>query len=212
MVYRTILADDHPVVLRGLQLALARDGLASVVGEAQSPDELLALLGRVACDVLITDFSMPGPGQDGLALLCEIRERYPRLPVMVITTLANPALYREIIRAGVRGLIAKSGDASEIGLALAHIVSGRMYLSASVRALIRVPEGEPKGRAGTLSGLSPRERVVMRLFAKGLGITEIAHATGRGISTVSQQKTHAMVKLRLASDAEVYEYIERLRL
>jgi two-component system capsular synthesis response regulator RcsB len=212
MVYRVILADDHPVVLRGLQLALARDAVATVVGEAQSPDELLALLGRMTCDVLITDFSMPGPGQDGLALLWQIHERYPSLPVMVITTLANPALYREIIGAGVRGLIAKSGDASEIGEALAHIVAGQMYLSASVRRLIRVPEGEPKERVGTLSGLSPREREVMRLFAKGLGITEIAHATGRGLSTVSQQKSHAMQKLRLDSDAEIYEYIERLRL
>src|SRR6202012_6145570 len=72
MEYRVILADDHPAVLQGVSLALTKDGLATIVGEAQSPDELLALLGEVPCDALITAFSMPAPGRDGLALLGEL--------------------------------------------------------------------------------------------------------------------------------------------
>src|SRR3954471_3186124 len=121
MVYRVILADDHPVVLRGIHLALTRAAVATVVGEASSPDRLLELLATTACDALVTDFSMPGPGRDGLALLEEVRRRHPALPVMVITTLANPALYREILATGVRGLIAKSGDTREIVDALQEV-------------------------------------------------------------------------------------------
>ncbi|MET0254328.1 MAG: response regulator transcription factor [Luteibacter sp.] len=211
MVYRVILADDHPVVLKGISLALTKDGLADVVGEAQSPDELLAVLAAEPCDALITDFSMPEPGRDGLALLAEVRRLYPRLPVMVITTLANPALYREILGAGVLGLIGKSGDTREIPEALAQIVSNHVYLGASVRELIVTPQGEPHG-SGTLADLSPRELEILRLFAAGNSITDIARATGRGLSTVSQQKTNAMRKLRLETDAEIFEYIERLRL
>ncbi|WP_051938817.1 response regulator transcription factor [Luteibacter sp. 9135] len=211
MVHRVILADDHPVVLKGISLALTKDGLADVVGEAQSPDELLAVLAREPCDALITDFSMPEPGRDGLALLAEIRRLYPDLPVMVITTLANPALYREILEAGVRGLIGKSGDTREIPEALAQILSNHVYLGASVREMIFTPQGEPIG-TGTLADLSPRELEILRLFAAGNSVTDIARATGRGLSTISQQKTNAMRKLRLETDAEIFEYIERLRL
>ncbi|WP_063573082.1 MULTISPECIES: response regulator transcription factor [Luteibacter] len=212
MVYRVILADDHPVVLKGLSLALAKDGLATIVGEAQSPDELLALLGEVACDALITDFSMPAPGRDGLALLADVRARFPEMPVMVITTLANPALYREILATGVRGLIGKSGDAREIPEALVEIVSNHVYLGSSVRALLGAPPGTPMGKSGTLADLSPRELTILRLFAGGNSVTDIARETGRGLSTISQQKTNAMRKLGLETDAEIFEYIDRLRL
>lgn len=211
MVHRVILADDHPVVLKGISLALTKDGLADVVGEAQSPDELLAALAAQPCDALITDFSMPEPGRDGLALLTEVRRLYPTLPIMVITTLANPALYREILSTGVRGLIGKSGDTREIPEALAQIVSNHEYLGASVREMIVTPQGEPVGK-GTLADLSPRELEILRLFAAGNSVTDIARTTGRGLSTVSQQKTNAMRKLRLDTDAEIFEYIDRLRL
>lgn len=212
MVYRVVLADDHPVVLKGITLALAKDGLASVVGEAQSPEGLLSLLATTQCDAIITDFSMPGDGPDGLALLDRMRLEYPALPIMVITTLANPALYREILAKGVLGLIGKSGDAREIPAALTDIMSGQLYLGASVRELIAQPPGEPLGRSGTLADLSPRELEILRLFAAGKSVTDIARAAGRGLSTVSQQKSNAMRKLRLESDAEIFEYIERLRL
>ncbi|SEN16237.1 two-component system, NarL family, captular synthesis response regulator RcsB [Luteibacter sp. UNCMF331Sha3.1] len=212
MVYRVILADDHPVVLKGLSLALARDGLATVVGEAQSPEELLSVLADTPCDALITDFSMPGAGLDGFALLREVRQTYPDLPVMVITTLANPALYREIMGTGVRGLIGKSGDAREIPEALVKIVSDHVYLGASVREVIGAPQGEPMGKSGTLADLSPRELTILRLFAAGNSITDIARVTGRGMSTVSQQKKNAMRKLGLEMEAEIFEYIDRLRL
>lgn len=212
MEYRVILADDHPVVLKGLSLALTKDRLATIVGEAQSPDELLALLGKVPCDALITDFSMPAPGRDGLALLAVLRTRYPEMPIMVITTLANPALYREILATGVRGLIGKSGDARELPEALVEIVSNHVYLGSSVRALLGAPSGAPIGKSGTLADLSPRELTILRLFAAGNSVTDIARETGRGLSTVSQQKTNAMRKLGLDTDAEIFEYIDRLRL
>ena len=109
MVYRVILADDHPVVLKGLSLALAKDDLATVVAEAQSPDELLGLLAKTPCDALITDFSMPAPGRDGLALLREVRRCYPDLPVMVITTLANPDIVTKATRERVLAAVRHTG-------------------------------------------------------------------------------------------------------
>jgi two-component system capsular synthesis response regulator RcsB len=212
MVYRVIVADDHPVVLKGITLALAHDGTGHVVAEANSPEGLLTVLATTVCDAVITDFSMPAPGTDGLAMLALLRERYPTLPVMVITTIANPALYREILSLGVMGLIGKSGDASEIPEALGDILAGHVYLGASVQATLGVEQGTVVDRSGTLTDLSPRELEILRLFANGNSVTDIARSTGRGLSTISQQKSNAMRKLRLANDAEIFEYIERLRL
>lgn len=212
MAYRVIIADDHPVVLKGIGLALSRNGVARVAGEADSPEALLDLLETTACDALITDFSMPGSARDGLAMLQAVRSRYPGLPVMVITTIANPALYREILSMGVLGLIGKSGDARDIPEALREIVARHVYLGASVQTVLGVEQGTVVDRSGTLADLSPRELEILRMFAAGHGVTDIARATGRGLSTVSQQKTNAMRKLRLANDNEVFEYIERLRL
>lgn len=212
--YRVIVADDHPVVLKGVALALARNDLADVVGEAQTPEALLDLLATVACDALITDFSMPGEQEDGFELLAEIRRRHPALPVLVITTRANPALYREILATGVRALIGKAGDARDIPEALFRVMARPTYtyVGSSVRALLEQRYDLPQGSPGTFAALSPREVEILRLFAAGNSVTDIARATGRGLSTVSQQKSSAMRKLRLDSDAEVFEYIDHLRL
>lgn len=212
MAYRVIVADDHPIVLKGIGLALARDGLAQVVAEAGSPEGLRAALACTPCDALITDFSMPGSEHDGLAMLDDVRTRHPHLPIMVITTIANPALYREILSIGVLGLVGKSGDARDIPDALREILAGHVYLGASVQAVLGVEQGTPVDTSGRLADLSPRELEILRLFAAGNSVTDIARATGRGLSTISQQKSSAMRKLRLANDTEVFEYIERLRL
>lgn len=212
MAYRVIVADDHPVVLKGISLALAHDGACRVVGEASSPEALLALLDSEPCDALITDFSMPGMEYDGLAMLEAVRRRHPQLPVMVITTIANPALYREILATGVLGLIGKSGDARDIPEAMRTILGNHVYLGASVLAMLGAEQGGVIDRSGTLADLSPRELEILRLFATGHSVTDIARNTGRGLSTISQQKSNAMRKLRLANDADIFEYIERLRL
>ncbi|KAF1004755.1 MAG: Transcriptional regulatory protein RcsB [Luteibacter sp.] len=213
MGYRVIVADDHPVVLKGVALALARNELAEVVGEALTPEALLDLLATVPCDALITDFSMPGEQEDGFALLAEIGRRHPDLPVMVITTRANPALYREILATGVRALIGKAGDTRDIPEALFRVMARPTYtyVGSSVRALLEQRYELPQGSPGTLAALSPREVEILRLFAAGNSVTDIARATGRGLSTISQQKSSAMRKLRLDSDAEILEYIDHLR-
>src|SRR4051812_32205384 len=93
MVLRTIIADDHPVVLMGTRAALEASGDIEVVAEAASGDELLELVATHPCDVVVTDFSMPGGRHgDGLCLLDLLQRRYPRLPIVVLTMLSNLAV------------------------------------------------------------------------------------------------------------------------
>lgn len=114
---RVIVADDHPIFLIGLRVVLEQDNLASVVAEACNPDELLQVLERHACDVLVTDFMMPVERQnDGLRLLQRIRRDFPALPVIVVTTLSNAGLFQSMLDLNVRGLLSKASLAGELPL------------------------------------------------------------------------------------------------
>lgn len=185
-----------------------------VIGEASSGKGLLELLGRVACDLLITDFSMPDVdgSADGLLLIRQLRRHHPNLPIIVLTMIHNPALVRGMLAAGVNGVVGKAAMTQELVLAQQAVTSGRTYLSMDVRGKLDVPtvaeEQEEKAPApGTETvSLSPREAEVVRMYAGGLTVTQIAERLRRSVKTVSQQKNDAMRKLGLTSNSQLYEF------
>lgn len=201
---RIVISDDHPVVLIGLKTSLHDyGGGLKVVGEASNGPDLLDLLARVPCDLLITDFSMPADteGCDGLALLQKLRESYPELPILVLTMLRNPALVQNMISVGVRGVVDKMAMAKELVLAIDVIRAGRSYLSERMRLQIKgmYPMGDEPV-------VSRREAEVIRFLAQGLTVSEIARRLDRSVKTISQQKRDAMRKLNLSGDKQLYDY------
>ena len=177
----------------GLKAALQGYGdRFRIVGEARSGKELFALLEREPCDLLITDFAMPGdnPDEDGLAMLARVREGWPQLPILVLTMLSNPALVQGMLATGVRGVVDKMAMTRELMLAIDMLKAGRVYLSERTRRQI---EGGDE-----TSALSPREAEVVRFLAQGVTVSEIARRTGRSVKTISQQKRDAMGKPRVS--------------
>ena len=206
---RIILADDHPIFLIGLRVVLEQDNRAQVIAQAGSPSELLQLLHTKVCDVVVTDFMMPTQQQDdGLRMLERIRRDFPELPIVIVTTLNNAALFRSILQLNIHGLLGKASVASELPAAIARVRQRRAYLSDSVRRTLR--EAEDYGTDSPLSAnkLSPREQEVMRLLASGQSVTSIATHLNRSKQTVSAQKVSAMRKLGLANDAALFLYLQ----
>ncbi|MGO4396162.1 response regulator [Variovorax sp. M-6] len=205
MTLRVILADDHPLIRAGVRTLLEDDPGLAVVGEAESADNLLALLRETPADLLITDFSMPG-GQaaDGLGLIQRLRRDHPELPIIVLTMITNVGVHGTIIEAGVRGLIDKGAGMAEISLAIQAVAQGRDYVSATFREGLRQSEFDKS--SGEAAQLSPRELEVLRLFASGLTVSAIADRLSRSVKTVSRQKNDAMVKLGLKSDLDIFLY------
>jgi two-component system capsular synthesis response regulator RcsB len=202
MTLRIILADDHPIVRSGVRALLERNNL-QVVAEAGSTDELFTALANNECDVLLTDFSMPG-GQlaDGLAMLEALRGKWPQLPIIVLTMMNNPGVLSSILATGVRGLLNKSDALSELPLAIQAVSHGRDYVSASGGHQLEQMEGHDSTRLP----LSPREAEVLGMFVSGLTVSQIAEQLDRSIKTVSRQKMDGMAKLGLKTDLEVYAY------
>ncbi|MGO1068943.1 response regulator [Lysobacter sp. CA199] len=209
MSLRIALSDDHPVVRAGvralLESACGPSEAWQVVAEAANGDELLSLLAVTPVDLLITDFSMPGSrGGDGLTLLGQIRRRHPQLPVIVLTMIGNVPVLRAIVDAGVNGLLDKAAAATELPQAVRTVAHGRTYYGEALRGLLDL-DGRQAGERGQLA-LSPRETDVLRLFAAGHSVSQIAAQLHRSKQTISRQKTDAMLKLGLKNDLEIYGY------
>lgn len=205
MALRIILADDHPIVRSGVRALLERSTNASVVAEADSPDALVKALEQHPCDLLLTDFNMPG-GQitDGLNLLGLLQRRWPDLPIVVLTMVSNLGVLRSILSSGVRGLINKSDALNELPLAVNAAAHGRTYVSAGLKSVLESTSAGDSGEAET--ALSKRETEVLRLFASGLTVSQIATQLNRSVKTISRQKMDAMTKLGLKSDLDIYTY------
>jgi two-component system capsular synthesis response regulator RcsB len=202
------------VVLLGIKALLHEHGAGMrVVGEASCARELLALLPTCGCDLLITDYSMPDAAgaEDGLAWLKRLRREYPALPVIVLTMIHNPALVRGMLGAGVNGVVGKAAMTRELLLAIRAVAAGRTYVGEHVREAIADPPAQEAGQEDAdkdndPSALSRREAEIVRLYASGLSVTQIAERVHRSVKTISQQKNNAMRKLGLTSNSQLYEY------
>lgn len=206
---RIIIADDHPIFLIGLRAVLERDEQVRIVGEANSPQALAALLQHCPCDVLVTDFMMPAePQADGLRLIEHLRRHYPDLPIVVVTMLNNAGLFHSILELGVMGLLSKASLADELPDAIAQVRQQRPYVARTITQALALAGQVGADRLHSQQQLSPRELEVIRLLAGGKTVGEIAAHLNRSKQTVSAQKVSAMRKLGLISDAALFIYVQ----
>ncbi|WMD22090.1 response regulator transcription factor [Achromobacter seleniivolatilans] len=207
---RIILADDHPIVSLALASSLSKIPGFNVVATAKSGLELISAIQDHSCDLIVTDFTMQADtaDEDGLRLIQRLKRLYPAIPVVVFTMLTNSGILSELRQQGVAGVVGKNESTdvlvavclralSETGTALSPGISKR--LSHSDVTMGSAPQ--PKG-------LSPKELEVVRLFALGLSVTEIARRLNRSVATIGRQKQSAMRKLNIESNAELLRYAD----
>lgn len=199
---RVIIADDHCVVRVGLRILINASRQCVIVGEAGSTDSLMEVLSNTPCDVLITDFSMPGGQQaDGLKMLHAMRRHYPAMPIILLTMFTSVATARAALAQGVMAIVAKTASATELPLAIRAVGEGRRYLSESLHRLL--------ANTGNLlheSPLSAKEHEVVRMLASGMTVSEIANHFKRSVSTISKQKNMAMRRLGISTDVDLFSY------
>jgi len=202
-----IVADDHPVVLAGVHAILKSVPQLQVAAEASSVNETYARLADTVCDVLVTDYSMPDAGEaDGLALISEVRRRYPLMPIVVLTMMANPGMIQILLAHGVLAVVDKSSSMDELPTAILSASRRRRFISASFRSKLALLQ-QPGSETVPPPRLSPRETEVVRMLALGATPSEVAERLGSGTKTVSKQKKDAMRKLGLSTDAALFEYV-----
>lgn len=202
---KIVIADDHPIVLAGIRDLIDRDPRFQVVGQAQSPAQLVELLQTQSPEIVISDYNMPGDDAlgDGIKLISYLQRNFPDCKVLILTMVSNPSIISAMYRAGASGVVRKSGDLQELHVALSALLAQRVYRSP----LLAVEEAVPAaGEASVATSLSPREFEVIRLFAGGFSVGDIAKRLNRSSKTVSTQKVSAMRKLGTKTDQELISY------
>ncbi|MFQ1063440.1 response regulator [Bordetella trematum] len=202
MTINLILADDHPALLSGMEFGLSEVPGLRVVGKARNSTELLALLATQQCDILFSDYSMPGGSfGDGMGMLSYVRRRHPTVKIIVFTVIDNDAIVFEMMRLGVKSVLNKSESMGQVVAAIRAVHAGGVYapplLARELQAHV-----ENSG----LPALSPREVEVLRLYVGGASVTQIARQLNRTKQTVSTQKASAMQKLGLQRDVDLFRY------
>jgi DNA-binding NarL/FixJ family response regulator len=170
---------------------------------------LLELLGKGKWDALILDLNMPGRG--GLDILKDIRRRWPRLPVLVLSMHDEKQFAPRVIKAGASGYMNKESAPIELVNALRKIVTGGKYISTAVAEVLATDLQQAQGGAPHAL-LSDREFEVLRLIASGKTVSEIAAQVSLSVKTVSTYRQRLLEKMGMKTNAEVTRYAIKNRL
>ncbi len=204
-----IVADDHPIVLVGIRRML--DGLPDIqiVATAGTTEELVAVLTRHTCDVLICDFTFnTDASQDGIRLIERLLHLHPSVRIILLTVHEELMLVQRVLEMGVAGFIGKSSSTLEgLPLAIRAVYGGGLYLDPAISRMLsdRLLRKSPEARVGNPLSLTKKEFEVVRLLVRGMSVTDIARETGRSIKTISTQKVRALKKLGARNDSELGE-------
>jgi two-component system, NarL family, captular synthesis response regulator RcsB len=203
---RVILADDHPLILLAIESLLTGLPDLAIVGRARDSAELISEAGRFPCDLAVIDLHMPGDIEGGaFSMLRRFRERFPALPLVVLTMEKRPEVLEALLRLGVEAVMSKLDRVDLIPVAIVNALAHERYVGPKIRALI-AESNLVAGLEFVRDLLSPREMSVLRFYASGVGVTEIAKRFGRSVKTISAQKCAAMRKLALHSDNELFRF------
>lgn len=206
MKINIIVADDHPAVIMGVSHELSTIRTLDIVGTARNSTEIIELLSKFSCDILITDYVMPGGSAgDGMAMLSFLQRRYPDLGIIVFTTIDNPAIVTEILKLGVSSVLNKVDDVGHLISAVHAVYAGATYISPHFKSTAQELSNNASSRSPN-STLTRREAEVIRLYVSGLSVNGIANQLKRTKQTVSSQKSSAMRKLGITRDADLFRF------
>jgi two-component system, NarL family, response regulator LiaR len=205
---RVLIADDHAVVRQGLRTFLELQDGIEVVGEAADGVEALELVERTEPDVALLDLVMPRLG--GLEAIRRIREVAPATRVLVLTSFADDDTVLPAVRAGAAGYLLKDVQPPELVGAIRTVHAGEALLAPSVATMlveqIAAEEGDGVDRG---EHLTPREREVLALLARGRANKAIALDLGVSERTVKTHVSNILGKLNLTDRTQAAVYAVR---
>lgn len=203
MSLRVLLVDDHEMVRAGLRTVLELEEGLEVAGEAGSGEEALARLDLSPVDVVLLDVVMPGLG--GVETCREIRDRHPAVKVLMLTSFADEEAVLSSLMAGASGYLLKNVGRADLVRAVQVVAEGKELLDPAVtekvtRKLVELmTRGGPEGEEGPLS---PRERDILRLVARGCTNRQIAEELDLAEKTARNYVSKILDKLGLARRSE----------
>ena len=204
---RVMLVDDHTMVRRGLAAFLVVFDDLQLAGEAESGEAAIQLCAEVMPDVVLMDMVMPD--MDGAAATRLIRQKFPQVQVVALTSFKEGDLVKNALEAGAIGYLLKDVSADELAEAIRAAHRGRATLSPEAAQALVEKTNQPPAPG---IGLTERELEVLALMVEGLNNTQIAGRLTVSSSTIKSHVSNILSKLGVASRTEAVTLALRKRI
>ena len=194
-----LIADDHPLMRKGLRLSVEEDPGLKVVGEAADGETALSMIAKLQPDIVLLDIEMPK--LDGLGVARELVKRGVKTQIIFLTLHSDHDLFRSAMDLGCRGYILKDSAVQEVVAGVCAVASGRPYLSSAITAnVLQRPEPAAAHDQTIMSTLTPTERRIMRMIAQGKTSKVIGGDLSIHYRTVENHRTSICRKLELEGE------------
>ena len=203
---RVLIVDDHPLLRKGVSQLIEQEKDLTVVAEAEDEHKAIAAIETVKPDVALIDITLNGTS--GLELLKNVKARFPKLKMLVLSMHDESVYAQRALRAGASGYIMKQEGPEKVLIAMRKVLRGEVYLSERLgeRMLHTLVNGHAPLPSSPVESLSDRELEVFNLIGQGHGTRPIAEKLHLSIKTIESHRAHIKEKLNLRSASELVHH------
>ncbi|MFP4497220.1 MAG: response regulator [Vulcanimicrobiota bacterium] len=206
---KILIADDHPVVRRGLKQLIEENENFKVTAEANNGKEVLDIINDGVFDLILMDISMPV--MNGLDTLKQLKIVKPEIPVLILSIHPEEQYALRVLRAGASGYLTKETAPEELVLAIRKVLDGGKYVSISLAEKL-VLQLDNNHNAPVYKELSDREFQVFQMLARGSSVSDIAEELCLSVKTISTYRSRILQKMNMKNNSELTYYAMKNRL
>ncbi len=203
---KVFVVDDHPLVRERLSELINQEPDLHVCGEAEDVQGALKAIGQSQPDIAIVDITLKDTY--GMELIKELKQRHPKLPVLVLS-MHDESLYGErALRSGAKGYLNKQEATKKVIPALRQILAGGIFASEKMTSTIlsKVAGGSSAEGSSPIDVLTDRELEVFQLLGQGLAVRKIAEQLFVSIKTVEAHREHIKQKMKMKDSGELLRF------
>jgi DNA-binding NarL/FixJ family response regulator len=195
---RVFIVDDHPVVIEGIHSLLQNEKDIAWVGQAMNAQSCLGFFVNNTADVVLMDISMPG--MDGVELCALMKEKYPGIMILGLSTFNQGLYIKKMVENGASGYILKNSSKEELIQAIHAVHEGHIFFSGEVGMALQEYQ---KSSMTELPALTAREKEVLELIAQGYTNPQIAEKIFLSPFTVDSHRKNLLAKLAVKNTASL---------
>ena len=199
MNIKIAIADDHPMIIGGLQRILAQLPHMLLAGTYANGKELLEGLQTNVPDVLLLDIQLPDKTGDELTPI--VLKKYPGIKIIVLTNFDSPLYIHNMFKSGVHGYLLKTSDEQELIKAIETVYHGGIFLEPELKVRMQQLEEKERKAVSLKSSLTSREKEILQYIVDGYTCTQTAEKLFLSVATVENYRVRILLKLGVSNAA-----------